>query len=231
MKTYYPDPEKLTLAMVRKRLEATDLVPSRVPLLSGINKKFAALQKAGISNLAKLAGELKNTRRLEATAEKTGISPDYLVLLRRETGSWFPKPPLLREFDWLPGRTVEVLVAEKLRSAADLFEAISLTGMLQRLLEIPGVEGNILEELLCYVDLARIQWVSPTVARMLIEAGYPSAVSVAGADVEALAAALDVINKRKMYYRGKIGVRDIGRLVTAAGFVVEQEKLSSDVSD
>ena len=54
----------------------------------------------------------------------------------------------------------------------------------------------ILETLVRLADLARVQWVSPTVARMLVEAGYDSASKVAAANAEDLYEALRPIVPR-----------------------------------
>ena len=50
------------------------------------------LESHGIQTLAHLRTELKTPRRLDAVASATGIDPQYLILLRREIESYFPKP-------------------------------------------------------------------------------------------------------------------------------------------
>jgi hypothetical protein len=67
--------------------------------------------------------------------------------------------------------------------------------------------------------LMRVQWVSPTFARMLIVAGYDSAVKVAEANADDLCEALASINAGGKFFKGKIGLRDIKRLVQAASYV------------
>ena len=70
---YYLDAEKVNLDDLRKRIEATDLIPSRASLLDEIGIKMKALEQQGITTLAKLQNELKNSKRLEALANATGI--------------------------------------------------------------------------------------------------------------------------------------------------------------
>ncbi len=82
-----------------------------------------------------------------------------------------------------------------------------------------SVDASILETLSQLVDLTRIQWVSPLVASMLLDAGYENAVEIAAADAEKLCDDLARMNAGNKYFKGKIGLRDIRRLVHAAGYL------------
>ncbi|MDY6966929.1 MAG: DUF4332 domain-containing protein, partial [Halobacteriota archaeon] len=82
-----------------------------------------------------------------------------------------------------------------------------------------GVDRDILDALAHLADLTRVQWVSPTAARMLLEAGYDSASKVASADAEVLSDALKRVNEENGFFKGNIGLRDIKRLVRAASYV------------
>jgi len=68
-------------------------------------------------------------------------------------------------------------------------------------------------------DLTRVQWVTPTAARMLVEAAYESALRVAAANAEDLCEALAAVNEGNRLFKGKIGLRDIRRFVRAATYV------------
>src|SRR5512134_3714946 len=96
---YHLDAENINLDDLQKRIEATDLVPSRASLLEKIGTKMKALEQQGITTLADLRNELKTSKRLEVLAKSTGIGTQYLTLLRREIEGWFPKPSLLKDFD------------------------------------------------------------------------------------------------------------------------------------
>ncbi len=82
-----------------------------------------------------------------------------------------------------------------------------------------GVGTATLETLARLADLMRVQWVSPTFARMLSASGYDSAARVAAANANDLCAALANINAGDRFFKGKIGLRDSKRLVQAASFV------------
>jgi len=81
------------------------------------------------------------------------------------------------------------------------------------------VDTAMLEMLARLADLMRVQWVSPTFGRMLIVAGYDSAAKVAAANADDLCEALASINAGDRFFKGKIGLRDIKRLVQAASYV------------
>ncbi|HEX2998078.1 MAG TPA: hypothetical protein VHP14_24855 [Anaerolineales bacterium] len=61
---YHIDAENINLDDLQKRIEATDLVPSRASLLEKLGSKMKALEQHGIRTLACLRDELKTTKRL-----------------------------------------------------------------------------------------------------------------------------------------------------------------------
>jgi hypothetical protein len=216
---YHIDAEKISLDDLRNRIEATDLVPSRASLADEVRKKMRSLEKQGIITLASLRDELKNSKRLAAVSEATGIDTQYLILLRREIESYFPKPVALKVFDWLPKDEIAKLEQNEIRDTAALYEMTSSVKKRSVLAKSTGADTAMLEILARLADLMRVQWVSPTFARMLIVAGYDSAAKVAAANADDLCVALASINYREKIFPGKIGLRDIKRLVQAASYV------------
>lgn len=217
--TYHIDSEKISLGDLRKRIEATDLVPSRTPILEGLGINMNSLEKQGISTLADLRNELKTAKRLEALAKSTGIGADYLTLLRREIEGWFPKPPLLKAFDWLPKSDIAKLERNGISDAATLHEATDSKSKRTALAKSTGVDIATLETFAQLVDLTKVQWTSPTTARMLLEAGCTSSAKLAQADADRLCDALAQVNAGDKYFKGKIGLRDVRRLILAASYV------------
>jgi hypothetical protein len=70
-----------------------------------------------------------------------------------------------------------------------------------------------MKELLALCALNRIQWVSPVFARLLYDSGFKDATSVAKAGAGDLCTKVDITNKDKKLFKGKIGERDMGRLI------------------
>ncbi len=215
----YNNAEKISLEDLRIRIEATDLVPSRASLTDNIREKMKALEKQGIITLASLRDELKNARRLAAMAKATGIDTQYPILLRREIEGYFPKPVALKVFDWLPKEDIVSLERNGIRDTAVLHEMAYNAEKRTALAKSTGVNLATLEILAQLADLVRVQWVSPTFARMLITAGYKSAVMVAEANAVDLCEALASINAGGEFFKGRIGLRDIKRFVQAASYV------------
>jgi predicted flap endonuclease-1-like 5' DNA nuclease len=215
---YHLDAENSSLGDLQKRIEATDLVPSRASLLEGIEVKMKALEQQGITTLARLRNELKTSKRLEALAKATGIEPQYLILLRREIEGYFPRPFALKSFDWLPKSEIAKLEQNGIKDTAALYEASNSRPKRTALVKATGADGTILETLAQLADLTRVQWVSPTAARMLVEAGWTSAAEVARADADELDKALVRVNAGNRFFKGKIGLRDVKRLIHAAQY-------------
>lgn len=215
--SYHVDADTMSLEQLRKRLEGTDLIPSQQPLLDGIAKRFAALKTAGIKSVATLRVRLKNAKALAALATESDIDPEYLTLLRRAVEGFFPKPQPLSAFDWLEPSIVAKLEKAGVADTKQLFEAT--TPDISAFAKKSGLSKHALKECVALADLSRVQWVSPTFARVLVAAGYARAAQVAKAKPDALYNALLKANEGATFYKGKIGQRDIKRLIAAAELV------------
>lgn len=221
---YHLDAEKISLDDLRKRIEATDLVPSRAFLLDGLGTKIKALEKQGIITLAELRNELKTAKRLEALAKSTGVEAQYLTLLRREIEGWFPKPSPLKDFDWLPKSEIAKLERNGIRDAAMLYKATDSKSKRTALAKSADMDIATLEMFAQLVDLTRVQWVSPTAARMLLEVGCNSTAKLAMADADELYEALARVNTGDRFFKGRIGLRDVKRLIHAASCLSFKDK-------
>ena len=214
---YYVDERAIDLNALRERLQSSDLIPSQRPLLEGIADKMTALKAAGMHSLADLRVALKSPKSLTQLSGETAIDPNYLRLMRRAVDGFFPKPRSLRELNWLDSNIIDVLEASGIKNTRTLFEATSsgATGLAKE----TGLDVGDLAELIAISDLCRIQWVSPTFARALIAAGTGSAAAVAKADPDNMFQAIVKANQGAKFYKGKVGMRDIKRLVAAARYV------------
>jgi hypothetical protein len=217
--TYHINDDAVSLEDLRKRIAETDLVPSRIQLLEEIKIKFHTLEQQGIPSLARLRYELKSSKRIEALASATGIDTAYLILLRREIESYFPKPFSLKEFDWLPKGVIDKLSDKNIRDTAALYRASRSAKDIDEIALCYDVDAGTLEVLFHLADLTRVQWISPKAARMLLEAGFDNTKKLAGADAEVLCDTLLRINEGDRYFKGRIGLRDVKRLIYSASYV------------
>jgi hypothetical protein len=213
---YYIDAAKVTLDALLSRIKETDLVPSRAVLRDEIDDHFNKLKINGILTLSELRKAVKNPKSIDTLAAKTGIGVEYLTLLRREVEGYFPKASPLSDFTWLDQCALTALSAKGYKDAASLYNAVEASGKEK----IFGVGNSAFSaELSSLVSLTRIQWVSPLTAKMLFDAGYKTVKSVASADAQELCRSLEEINTGNKYFKGKIGLRDIRRLIKAAFYV------------
>jgi hypothetical protein len=211
--------EKVSLDDLQKRIRETDLVPSRSSLLEGINEIFLKLKANGFVTLADVRNELKNSKKIPDLSKRTGIDPSYLTLLRREIESHFPKAYPTGDFDWFPEKDLDILERKGLKNSLLLCEALNTPKKREEMVSSLGLDQQFIDSLSVLVDLTRIQWVSPIAARMLVSAGYKNIKSVSDADPIELCSELDRVNKENKYFKGKVGLRDVRRLVKAASYV------------
>ncbi|NMB55874.1 MAG: DUF4332 domain-containing protein [Leptolinea sp.] len=208
---YCFDTEKIDLNELKERLTTTDLVPSRNSLLNGLDENLEQLTKIGLKTMGSLLKGLKNNVQLFSVADQTGIDREYLALLRRELESYLPKPFPLKDFTWISAEALEKLEAAGIRNTAQLYENSSAARSC-------GVDPSLMDQIIHCADLTRIQWINPTAARMLQDAGYDSPADVAAADANVLCETLMKNNQGGHYFKGNIGLRDINRLVHAARY-------------
>ncbi len=216
---YYTNARKVSLDDLKKRIKETDLIPSRVSLLDKIDENFSKLKKNSFSTLEDLRENLKNAAKISLVSKQTGIDVSYLTLLRREFEGYFPKPFPVKTFDWLPKNDLTKLENAGLKNSVLLFEALENAKRKNEIITTLGLEKKFIDEILSLVALTKIQWTSPLTARMLIAAGYDSVKKVAEAEANKLYDSLDSVNKTYEFFKGKIGLRDIQRLIKAASYV------------
>ncbi|WP_179953883.1 DUF4332 domain-containing protein [Denitrobaculum tricleocarpae] len=215
--SYHIDDQSLGLKWLEERLRNTDLIPSQKPLLDGVSKKMHALAEAGVQSLGDLRTALKTEKSLTSLSRRSAVEADYLQSLRRAVNGFFPKPRAFKDMDWLDEKTVASLDKLGLKNTQQLFEAASSgeAGLDKE----TDFDRNQLKNFMSISDLCRIQWVSPNFARVLAAAGFKTADAVAHADPETLFHAIARANEGARFYKGKVGLRDVQRLVAAAAYV------------
>lgn len=216
----YSKPETVSLDDMRERIISTDLVPSRAVLMEEIDTVFDKLKHQGLQTWLDLQIAIKNPKKIEDFAKKSGIDFEYLVLLRREIEGYHPKPFNLNVIDWVPQEVIKKLLNDGITSSDQLY---SKYGDLQsRFLfaDKTGIDREMMDYLANLASLCRVQWVSPTAGRMLIEAGYETCQKISTADGNELFEAMNRVNKQGNYFKGTIGLRDIKRLIVAAQYTL-----------
>ncbi|MBA4384097.1 MAG: hypothetical protein C0410_05120 [Anaerolinea sp.] len=218
--TDYSRPETVSLDDLRTRIKTTDLVPSRAALLGDIDGIFERISHKGIQTWADLQKAIKNPKHMEVFSTETGIDLEYLVLLRREVEGYSPKPFNLKDIDWAPQEAINKLIENGITNSDSLFSKLREISLRKDFADKIGIDLETMNYLVNLASLCRVQWVSPTAGRMLIEADYETCQKLASTDKGELFTAMDRVNKKGKYFNGTIGARDINRIIDAAKYVV-----------
>jgi len=214
---YHADLSKVPLSYLKERLIKDDLIPSMLPLREGLDQNIKKLAAAGVSSVAGVVDALKTKKSEELFAQKSSIDPDYLVLLSRFVRGWLPKPHPLKEDPLADEKVIAALEIRGIKTTRDLYECCEDPAGRSRLFTELKAHTTQLEQLSAVSDLCRIQWVSPVFARILYAAGFTGVDQLAKARAETVCERVIKANDREQLYKGKIGLRDMERLVYLAG--------------
>ncbi len=219
---YHLDLDNLELQYLEKRLTEEDLIPSLLPLRDNLAGNLKCLSAAGFKTPADLCAVLAKEKSLNAVSAAAGIPSGYLKLLGRALRGYTPKPVALGEYPGIGKQIVVKLEREGLNDSRAFWEAARGPKDRQRLAGKTGLTAHMLLEVACLADLSRIQWVSPLFARLLYDAGFKTVRQVALATAPDIFDRVDAVNRKKGLYKGKIGVRDMGRLVYLAALLPDE---------
>ena len=174
MKRYSLDPHQIGLERFLELTRNRRMLPSRVELHQEMDTRFMLLQNAGLSTLGDLINRLASPSKREAFSSGTGLPLDYLVLLKREAGSYLARPFRLSDFPGIPYEFTEVLKSRGLVNTRDFFEQVQTGEQKARVSGETGIPVPRLKELHALCDLSRITGVGGVFARVVYEAGIRS---------------------------------------------------------
>lgn len=213
---YHVDLTNITIDDYKLILKTMHLLPSWMLLAEDTDKHFEALKTNGISNLDELLTALKDKKKLGAFAERSGISTDYLTVLRRVVNGYKQKPSRLRDFPFIADAVVQKLEALKLNNTLKLYARV-LTGELRHELAVEsGVSEEELIKLAKLCDLSRVRWVNHNFAYVLYEAGIDSVTKVAQSTAEEVYHAVVKVNEEQQIYKAHIGLNDMWFCIESA---------------
>ena len=221
MEAYTIDPYKISMNRFYKLTASKHLIPSRVALREMIEERFSILNNLGIENLGELLKTLKSKQNLQAFVTKSGIPPAYLVLLKREAGSYLARPFPLSDFPGIPFEYVEVLKSKEIRFTREFFELAQTLGQQTDLSTQTGIPLARVQELFALSDLSRITGIGGVFARIVYEAGVQSV------EHFALTSAADqfqkymAIIKKYSYPAGHFAEEDIQYCIDYAKVILE----------
>ena len=216
---YYIDLTTISLGEYQKKLEESDLLPSRMVLKENLNERFDKLTDQGIKNVYELQQALKNKNKLQKFSTNSGLPEAYLTILVREVNSLHPKPNKLKDFPDVPEEVISKLEKVGIKNTLQLFDKVVTKKSRKDLEKQTGIDEKDILELTKLTDLSRIKWTGAVFARILFESGYDTVEKVSKADYKELYETLIQINRAKKYTKGKFGLNDIKLCVDAANNV------------
>jgi hypothetical protein len=209
VKPYTIDPTQLSLEEFRELTAGKSMLPGRITLQEKIMERFHVLKQSGVNTLGDLLHLLASKSKIERFADQSGLPATYLVLLKREAGSYLARPFPLSEFPGIPFEYVELLKSRGIRNTRDFFEQVQTVKQQKDLSLNTGIPVYRLEELYSLCDLSRITGVGGIFARVLYEAGVRSTREFSGKDAASLLSSCRAVIEKHGYTAAKPGEQDI----------------------
>jgi len=148
-----------------------DMIPSRVILKDEIIERFAKLERKNITNLKELIDRLKTKPKIEQFSYESGLSIKYLSILNREAKSFLPNPIRLDKFPGVETKYIDKLEDVGIKNSRQLFNNANDKNKRNQLSQKTEIPIEIINELVCLSDLARVYGVGPMFARIIYNVG------------------------------------------------------------
>jgi hypothetical protein len=206
---YSLDLRKISIDAYKEILRNQYLLPSRRILHQDMDSSFDALHSCQIKNLGELKSALSTSQKLSTFSEKSGLSKDYLTILRREIVSIEPKTALIKEFPEVDGEVINSLEVEGIKSSKDFYEFYNSLKDKKEITRKISISKEQAQELYCLCDLVRINGVGAIAAKDFFDAGYESAYDVANTTAQKMLERVSKVNAIKQYYKAKLGTKDM----------------------
>lgn len=207
--SYMPDLSKISLDKFRNELKTGRLLPSRKPLLDDIDKKFSILKKVGINNAESLREILKSSSELKQLSKETAIKEDYFKLLKREVNNLLPAPVKFSDIPDISEKIVKRLNSLNVVDAETLFPYVKDADSRKDFEKKSGLSKEEVLWLTKLVDVSRIKWVGPKLARLIVDTKYDTVKKLAEANPTDVLNALNEAKKKHKAYDGPLGINDI----------------------
>ncbi|MCP3926907.1 MAG: DUF4332 domain-containing protein [Desulfobacterales bacterium] len=206
---YYIDLEKITLDDYNERLEKTYIVKSRKILKENTCEKFKILKDYGIKNLQDCLSILKTKDNVKEFAEKSGLSEEYLTILKREINSFKPNPLNFNKIPDITSAILKKLEKMGIKNTRKLFNKIKTKEDRKEFSEQSGISVEDLLELVKLTDLSRVKWIGPIFSRLFYESGVDTVNKMTKAEPKELFIKLIEINKKNNYTKANFTENDV----------------------
>lgn len=219
---YYVDFKTISLEDLKTELKEFDMIPSWEVLLDDIDEKFDIFLNGGFKSVSDLDNELKSKAKISEFSANYNIDEHYLTILKRMIGGYNSKPIKLGDIPEITEKVLRKFYEIGIKNTEQLYPFILTNNDRQALASRLNISIEIIVYLASMTDLTRIRWVNQTFAYVLVKTGYDTIQKVVSAKAEDLYDKIASFNKTEKVYKGKIGIRDMSRLIYCAK-VVPQE--------
>ncbi|MFB0920737.1 MAG: DUF4332 domain-containing protein [Oscillospiraceae bacterium] len=215
---------KISIDEYKEFLKSITLIPSRKSLQQNIDAIFSKIQASGISTLSELEKALSSPQKLRTFSVKTGISEDYLTLLKRELGCLEPKPVLLKDFPISDEAAADNLLHSGIKTSKDFYSLVDLLENIGSNAHFSSISGDTAHELFCLCALSRINGIGGAAAKCFFDAGFKTPIDVAEAKADEMLLRITEANAGNRYYKAKLGLKDMQ-------FCIDYAIILSEISD
>jgi hypothetical protein len=206
---YFIDPDKFSIDKFKNILKTKDILPGRIVLKDKLDERFDLLKSKGINLLSDLLNILKTKPRVEKFAKETGLSADYLIILRREANSYISVPVKLIDLPFIDTDIIEKLELNGIKDSKQLFDNAAKRPEREKLANRYKLPLDKISELVQLCDLVRITGVGPVFARIIYDSGIKTVRDFLSFDSSDLFERLTRTNNEKGLTKAKFTIKDI----------------------
>jgi len=173
-KTYNINLELISLQYFKEILQERELIPSRRILKEDIDDNFQKLANSKVGNLHELIKNLNTSEKIRSFSKVSGLSEQYLKILRREAASYTPNPINLRNFPEINLTTINELEKIGIKNTKHLFDTVQMNSDFIEKISSSDKMSEEIKELISLSDLVRLYGVGPVFAKMIYKIGIKS---------------------------------------------------------
>jgi hypothetical protein len=206
---YFVDTDKFSIDKFKNILKTKNILPGRIILKDKIDERFDLLKSKGINSLNDLLEILKTKSKVERFCKDSGLTIDYLTILRREANSYVSVPVRLIDLPFVETNIVDTLDSNGIKDSKQLFDIAAKRIERENLANKYKVPIDKLTELVQLCDLIRITGVGPVFARIIYDSNIHSVREFLSYDSTDLFEQLIKTNNEKGLTKAKFTIKDI----------------------
>ena len=200
---------KISIGDFKAIILGKQLLPSRKCIIENIDINFQKIECYGITELQALKLTLNNPKKLSALVNNTGISADYLTIIKRELHALEQTPVLIKDFG-LDAAVTEELAARGIRSSRDFYERAADISM----------PDNTRTQLLALCDLVRVNGIGAAAAMTFLAAGYRNAKDIATGEAGEMLERISHANSENQCFSANLGKKDMQYCIDNAKLIL-----------